>query len=180
MQAEPDRYDRFVKALVALEAAADGGRAARAALRRGLGKRPGTAADMYPYVVPHLPANLYPDQENAYYLVASLFGFHPRHEQRPGERPRNLGDALYLVGQQTNPQSTERRFMALLNVDRDDLDTHLRHLIALLKGQELSLDYAQLLRDVLAWNLPDRRVQKRWARSYWAPRTTAEDTSPAA
>src|SRR5690242_10106207 len=49
---------------------------ALAALRRGLGKSPGTVAEMYPYVVQYLPQQASRRVEDAYFLIASLFAWH--------------------------------------------------------------------------------------------------------
>jgi CRISPR system Cascade subunit CasB len=61
----------FIEVLVALYEQED--RAALAALRRGLGKPPGETMEMHPYVVP-FTQGLKRKQEDAYYLIAALFG----------------------------------------------------------------------------------------------------------
>ncbi len=176
MEHEQKWPDRFAQALAGL--ATDEDRAALAALRRGLGKPPGAAAEVHRYVVPFLPPRAGAREEDACYLVASLFGLHPRHVTGAGDRPRNLGGVLRRLAQAGNAQSTERRFMALLNADREDLGPHLRRAIALAKNADLALDYGALLRDILDWDRSDRRVQRRWAGTYWA--APAADTQPAA
>jgi CRISPR type I-E-associated protein CasB/Cse2 len=57
-------------------------RGALAALRRGLGQPPGTAREMYPYVVRWLPAEASAQREAAYFLVAALFAYHPNPNTR--------------------------------------------------------------------------------------------------
>ena len=51
-------------------------RGALASLRRGLGRPPGTVADMYRYVVRWLPDDAPRWREDAYYLIAALFAYH--------------------------------------------------------------------------------------------------------
>lgn len=166
-----DVEHRFVAFLAGLAEQED--RAALAALRRGLGKAPGEAADLYPYLVPwlpRLPAN--PWQEDAYYLVASLFGWHPlswRGAEGDGDRARstNLGVSFARLAGEAEGAGVERRFVALLNADRDDLPEHLRHGVGLLKAHEVPVDWAQLLHDVQGWGWPSRSVQRGWARAFW-------------
>jgi CRISPR system Cascade subunit CasB len=118
-----------------------------------------------------------PDQEKDAFLVASLFALHP-HSPPGGDRDagrarwtQNLGNSLswLVVGlnryQRSAPSSThraahpgiERRFVALLAADRGDL----------LRQHAIPVNWLQLLRDLGAWERPDRDVQRRWARSFW-------------
>jgi CRISPR type I-E-associated protein CasB/Cse2 len=84
------------------------------------------------------------------HLVAALHATHPAHE--PG---RNLGATLArLARRRGGPadgrplRSLERRFMALLEADGEDLAGHLRRVISLARDHGLPLDWAQLLSDV--------------------------------
>jgi len=61
---------QFVQALKRLVEHKD--RGALAALRRGLGRTPGEATEIFPYVVPYLPDGTGPREEEAWYLIASL------------------------------------------------------------------------------------------------------------
>jgi len=144
-------------------------RAALAALRRGLGQSPGTAASMYPYVVRWLSQDTPPWQETAYYLVAALFAYHPA-EGGTG----NMGDHFARARDpQGDDTAIERRFTALLAAHLDDLDFYLRQAISFLKSKEVPISWHQLLSDLLAWDHPDRYVQQRWARAFWG-RSTEE------
>jgi CRISPR system Cascade subunit CasB len=138
-------------------------RGALAALRRGLGQKPGLAPEMYPYVIPRLPAHLNTYQESAYFLTASLFAFHPQSTQYG-----NLGAHLAAtITNEANRPPVERRFIALLSAHTDDLGKLLRHTISYLKSKEQPVNWRQLLLDLLAWDHPDRYVQKKWARAFW-------------
>jgi CRISPR system Cascade subunit CasB len=168
---EPDRATRFTEFLAGLADRED--RAALAALRRGLGRRPGEVADPCRYVDPWLTPNDHAWIEAAFYTVASLFATHPLVWRRAGEDAErgatNLGASLDRMapGADSARPGVERRFTALLNSDSEDLATHLRHAIGLLSAKDVPVDWAQLLRDLLAWNHPARRVQRAWARAFW-------------
>ncbi|MCG8555499.1 MAG: type I-E CRISPR-associated protein Cse2/CasB [Proteobacteria bacterium] len=144
-------------------------RAALAALRRGLS--PDSVAAAYPYVVPFLPSDAKPFEERAYVLAAALFGTHPV------AAARSLATALRTV-QERRPgsDSLEARFVALLDAHIDDLPTHLRHAISLLKAHELGLDWNNLLETLLHWEHEARWVQRQWARDFWGVQNTATST----
>lgn len=154
-------------------------RGALAALRRGLGQPAWSVPEMYPYVVPRLPANLSAAQEAAYYLTASLFALHPKSTAQG-----NLGGHLAQAKQGGNEDAIERRFTALLAAHPDDLPGYLRQAVSFLKSKEIPVNWEQLLYDLQAWEHPDRRarVQKEWARAFWgrpaeqseAPSTSAQ------
>lgn len=154
-----------------LEGLADD-RAALAALRRGLGQAPGTAAEMYPYVVPRLPAGISRGEEDAYYTVAALFAFHPAATQSG-----NLGDHLArTIASDADRAAVERRFVALLKSHPEDLPGQLRQAISFLKSKEVPVNWSQLLRDICAWDHPARHVQRRWANAFWRGETPGAET----
>ncbi|MBI4504637.1 MAG: type I-E CRISPR-associated protein Cse2/CasB [Chloroflexi bacterium] len=174
MSPPTDREQRFVAHLAELVAAED--RAALAALRRGLGKEPGEAAEVFPYVVPWLSSDAgrrdREDEEQAYFLVASLFAWHQGAWPAEGDRRRatNLGASFRLAARSRDEggePGVERRFVALLNCHRADLPVHLRHAVGLLKAKEIPVDWAELLHDIRRWDSASRSVQRAWARAYW-------------
>ncbi len=151
-------------------------RAALAALRRGLGQPPGTAAEMYPYVVRRLPNDAYPNSwtEQTYYLIATLYALHPK-SAKEGNLGHHFAQTL-----DPNPDynaAIERRFTALLTTHPDDLHFYLRQAISFLKSKEITVNWHQLMWDLLAWGDADRRtrVQKQWAAQFWRRRD--EDVS---
>jgi CRISPR system Cascade subunit CasB len=139
-------------------------RGALAALRRGLGKPPGTAPEMHPYVAPWLSPGMPPWEEDALYTLAALFGTHPHHAA-----VGNLGASFRRVSSKTESESIEKRFIALLACHADDLPELLRQAISLAKSKEVPIDYNQLLHDIPLWGHPDRFVQREWARAFWSP-----------
>lgn len=153
-------------------------RASRAALRRGLGKAPGEAPEVFPYVVPWLGTDPRRREEWAYYLVAALLASHP--VSWPGDAYRtNLGASLrWACDRRSSPAAVERRFVATLNADADDLSDHLRHAVSLCRAEEVPVNWLQLLRDIRDWDRDDRVVQRRWAGAFWA--TSDQTDAPAA
>lgn len=151
-------------------------RAPLAALRRGLGKAPGEAPEMYPFIVPWIPADARGWRENSYYLVASLFALHQVSWHGDSQEERNLGASLRRLYRETQGEGVEKRLVALLNCHPDDLADHLRRVIALLKAHDVPVDWAQLLRDIQRWNSPYRGAQRQWARAYWGRSATASNT----
>lgn len=156
-------------------------RAALAHLRLALGKPPGATTEAHQHVQPFLRVDTSRQEEDAAYLVASLFALWHQGKDRPemaGEdRPVNLGTSFRRLPEDRRSDSVERRFRALLNAHRDDLPVHLRHAISLLRPHpECALDWARLFRDIRSWDAGDRWVQRAWARAYWGGMTTPSGT----
>jgi CRISPR type I-E-associated protein CasB/Cse2 len=143
-------------------------RAALAALRRGLGKPPGLAPEMHPYVLPWLASEPVWN-EDAYYILAALFAYWHQSRSEPApSAPENLGASLArLKRSKDESDSIERRFVALLNCHRDDLPEHLRHAVGLLKSKDVPIDWEQLLKHIQRWDSENRWVQRHWARGFW-------------
>jgi len=145
-------------------------RAALADLRRGLGKEPGTALEMFPYIARFLNDSRRTN-ENAIFLLASLFGLYPKVSWRSDEKGRrNLGSSMsFLKGESA---SIEHRFVALLNSDEEDLSNHLRQIVGLLKSKEVPIDWNEMLRGIKQWNRSDRKIQREWAKGFWGTSIT--------
>ncbi len=169
-QAADHRFVQHLRRLVERE-----DRAALAALRRGLGKAPGTVAEMYPHVVPYLPPDASRRDEEPFYLIAALFAWHQGIWSGDGEtnKPTHLGASFARMRTETTSDSVEKRFVALLNCDREDLPEHLRQAVGLLKSKDVPIDWLQLLRDIRYWETDRRTVQRKWSRAFWS--TAARD-----
>ena len=110
-------------------------------------------------------------QADCYYLVASLFALHQISWQgdEKFDYKRNLGASFAkLQASSDGNESTEKRFVALLNSHQEDLANHLRHAVSLLKSKEIGIDWLQLLKDLQRWDNDDRRVQRDWAKAFWS------------
>lgn len=147
----------------------EGNLGALATLRRGLGRPIGAVPEMFRYIVPRLPRSMTSWDEKVYYTVASLFAMHPS----PGGYG-NLGYALKELERATGQRggegisSVERRLLTLLKSDTDTLPEHLRQVISLASSKDIPIDWDRLLWDLKGWNQDDRRVQNRWAESFWS------------
>lgn len=150
----------FVGYLLNLAKEGQEDRGALADLRSGLGKPPGEMARVHKHVVPYLPADQrYNDRW--YYTLASLFGSFPKQRSS-----YSIGKAFRPL--RTKSDSMDARFVALLNAHPDDFAYRLRHAISLLKANEKPIDWFRLLEDLLQWDHPERHVQLRWARDFYA------------
>ena len=162
----------FIQHLYRLGEAED--RRALAHLRRGLGKKPGTASEMFPYVVPWLPSPLYPQDEMAYYAIASLFALHPAITAYG-----NMGDHMAATVEKRREEAVERRFVALLSAHPDDLPDFLRQAISYLASKETPVNWDRLFRDMRYWGHPDHgdRIRKQWATAFWRYRKPEQNAS---
>ena len=148
-------------------------RAILAHLRRGLGKEPGTAMEMFPYIA-RFVQNSYRSDENAYFLVASVFGLYPTYSWKSDEKGKNnLGKSMSFL--KDDSESIEKRFVALLNADEEDLPNHLRQIVSLLKAKDKPIDWLQLLKDIKGWSSESKYVQRNWAKGFWG-NTNTENT----
>lgn len=163
-----EKDENFITFLMKL--VKDDNRAALAHLRRGLGKKAGTTMEMFPYIAPFIQSS-YRNEENAYFLVASLVGLYPDAKKTE----RNLGFSLYSI--EDKSPSTEKRFVALLNSDEEDLPNHLRQIVSLLKSKEAPINWLRLLEGIKFWTHENRGIQRDWANGFWGnPSTNTENT----
>jgi len=153
-----ERQKTFIGYLLNLAKEGNEDRGALADLRSGLGKEPGQMASVHKHVVPYLPEKRYDDRW--YYVMATLFGLFPKHQVG-----RSLGTAFRSLRSESD--STDARFIALLNAHSDDLDEHLRHTISLLKANYQPLDWFRLFSDLMQWDHPEGHVQLSWARDFY-------------
>jgi CRISPR system Cascade subunit CasB len=146
-------------------------RAALAMLRRGLGKQPGEAMEVYRYIG-NFAAKVNTDREADLHTVATLFGLYPSPSREGDRYDSNLGASVSELSTKTNSDSIEKRFVALLDAHADDLPNHLRQMVGLLKANDVKLNWLQLLNDLNWWDSDGRDVQRRWAKSFWKEKKT--------
>lgn len=94
---------------------------------------------------------------------------------------RSFGRAVALLYLRRNrTESIERRFVALLDADAEQLPHHLRQMVHLLKAEEgIRIHWVELLTDLRRWNDDERRVQQRWARAFYREVNAAPDADGA-
>jgi len=121
----------------------------------------------------------------AAFLVASLLAQYKTTDIRAGHH-RISGDfgvtwKRAIAG--TDSESIRRRFSVLLNADYDprtgdgDLPHRLRQMVRYSAGKGVGVDWSALLSDLSYWNHPEKPVQKRWARSFFASGSSDEDAT---
>lgn len=74
----------------------------------------------------------------------------------------------------TNEETVARRFAILLDCtlapeSAGEMAFRLRQTVRLVLSKGVGIDWPQLLYDLRGWSLPDKRVQKCWARHFYAP-----------
>src|SRR5262249_7653030 len=144
-------------------------RGALAALRRGLGKPPGSEPLTYPHIVPKLPSGLgRVEAEEPYYLVASLFALHPLFTNE-GNMGSHLRELVPPENRDKPPPNIERRFVLLLSAHPNDLYKLLQPAVNLLKAGNKPIHWLRLLRDLKRWHYADARndVRRDWATAFW-------------
>ena len=148
-----------------------GDRAALAILRRGLGlESPELNFAAARYVVGNLPEGLSPWEVRNAYAVASLFALHP---QAGGVG--NLGATIRLVRDPS--ESLEKRFMAMVDSESEDLLPHLRQLIGILKSNDIPVDWLRLFKDLSYWGHQDRFVQRDWVSAFYTRKEKVDEVS---
>jgi CRISPR type I-E-associated protein CasB/Cse2 len=116
--------------------------------------------------------------ERTAYIVAALFALHPVNADSG-----NMGDHLRELKNRRNRElpgsedpALERRFAALLAAHDEELDSHLRWVVTMLKQQDIPVNWLQLFMDISAWGHPDpdwqARVRRSWANSFYRADTT--------
>lgn len=135
----------------------------RAVLRRSLAFDPGQHIPAFAYVEPFLRGEESEWRRNMHYLVAALWAAHWR-EGRTGA-VHTLARACAMHQLESKSESTERRFISLLDADREQLPNRLRQMIALLAEQPI--DFEMLLSDLLRWGSESKHTQNAWARDFY-------------
>jgi len=147
---------------------------ARAMLRRSLAFDPGQHIPAFPYVEPFLKGEETGWRRDMHYLVAALWAAHWREGRVGAALPLARACAAHQI--KSASASTERRFISLLDADREQLPHRLRQMVALLGEQPI--DFEALLNDLLQWNRDDKRTQNAWARDFYRALAPASQTQP--
>jgi CRISPR system Cascade subunit CasB len=143
-------------------------RAALAHLRRGLGKKPGESMEMYPYVGRFISEKTDGSYDRAVFLTSALFADYSDAAQNIGD----LGRSVRQLAKDTGSDSIERRFVALLDAEPNELHYYLRQMVGLLKANNIAVNWNTLFENIRDWGKPSRGVQRKWARSFWGSAAT--------
>jgi CRISPR system Cascade subunit CasB len=142
----------------------------RARLKRHAGQPLSQATDVLGLFYGLLPRGVSLAAEDAYFLVATLFPL------ADGGGYGDLGNALRRATDSNNEKGLRRRLETLLDAQEAQLPFRLRQTVHFLHSKRVTIDLAALLDDLLYWSLPDRSVQRRWARSYFGVQPQPENS----
>jgi CRISPR system Cascade subunit CasB len=176
-----------------------------AALRRGVGREPGSVPAMWPFYLMTNPDGTWTREYAAEHAALTLFATHQQSQARPMHRRAvGLPTAVLALRQhrpataataqaaaaaegQTDRQTpdwskidaVDRRFnAAATSADLTELVMHLRGLVTQLRGIGQPLDYTRLYQDLRDWQYPSRvsRVRRRWGMQYFTRTPVATAT----
>ena len=146
------------------------------------------AMGLFYRLLPHEVANL--RDEELYFLVATLYG-HNRELAEEGD----FGTTMHRVklAREGSSEDTgslspiDRRMAILLDSELDLADGfrpgggetsyRLRQCVKLASGARIGINWPMLLKDLTQWSHPDKRVRKRWARSYYGAAAPKDATA---
>ena len=142
---------------------------AMAALRHSLAFNPGAYPPAYPFVERFVRQDAHARDASrlALYIVASLFALHPQKSSP------SLAGGLGSLMRVRKSDSIEKRFIALLGADPENLPNYLRQSVSLLAADGKGLNYSQLLDDISVWMNPVAElewrddIRQRWARDFY-------------
>jgi len=121
-----------------------------------------------PHVILEIPEGM---EDTPYEMVAWLYA---RYSVIAGKRG-NMGALMRVLNDRLPNHDAEKRFMEMLNRDLDALRKPLEWALAMACREKLSVDWQQLLDDLIRWDEPDHAVQREWARSFWSNTQPADD-----
>ncbi len=111
------------------------------------------------------------------FLTATLLALDRPYLNGAAPFAGSFGRTLAVLKNQpgVNGNSLERRFAILLDADFDrhagtgELPFRLRQTVKLIVSKAVGIDWPRLLEDLSRWNDPNKAVQKRWAKDFYAP-----------
>lgn len=156
-------------------------RSSLARLRRGIGKAPGSMADLWGETMQGLPQPLAGQGdapsygEWATYLALTLFALHQQSKDLQQKSMHLDGQKLglavrALVHSADDEARIKRRFDQVVTAETpQEAAHHLRGIIQLLRADEVPLDYGALAADLYLLQLPQARdgVRLQWGRDFY-------------
>lgn len=151
-------------------------RAALAKLRRGVNADPGEIPDIWDYThvndVPDSTSDDPTPEETAVHITMTLYAVHQQSRSGPMYKPGfGFGRAAReLIGREDENPSARTRFNALVTASTiDELRSHLRSFVQLLRSKDIGFDYAALADDLVMFLRAggDKKVRRRWSRDFY-------------
>ncbi|MDA8345346.1 MAG: type I-E CRISPR-associated protein Cse2/CasB [Thermaerobacter sp.] len=160
----PDDVKAFIQRLEDLSTRGD-----LATLRRNAGNTLAQASSAMGPFYRMLPSEAYWEEE-IYFLVATLYPLNPYKQKG------DFGSTVAALRSAVDLKTLDRRMAILLDSDFDSVDDkvgggslsyRLRQFVKFAASKQVGVDWGRLLADLRYWTHPEKRVQKRWARSYY-------------
>ncbi len=155
-----------------------------AALRRGIGREPGSVPSMWRYYTKLDHEGRLTAPLRAEHVALTLYAAHQQSLPSPAHRSgTGLGEAILALrrSDKFSPDAVDRRFNAAATaVSLDEAAYHLRGLVRQLRQVPQSLDYTRLLWDLVDWQHPEEigRVRRRWGAQYFTGRDRESGSDP--
>ena len=161
-------------------------RAALANLRRGVGRRPGELPQLYGELLQDMPEEMYSAgskpsyAEWAVYMALTLYAMHQQGKDVKTDNMNrenvSLGNAASeLVADNDDTERIWKRLYAVASsADMQEMSSHIRALIKLLRDKDIPLDYPQLAKDLYFYQLSDEsaeHIRLKWGQDFYKKRT---------
>lgn len=191
MASDRELIRNFVRARIASLEGAGKEAAVRgklANLRRGIGRAPGSMAELWNVTLEGLPERFYSKTgeptkaEWAVYIALTLYALHQQgsdiKRQSMNAEGISVGTAARrLVSGEDEGARVKRRFdQVITSQSVDELAHHLRGMVQLFKQASVPLDYAMLAEDIYRFEMDSERdrVRLSWGQDYYR-RNNKED-----
>ena len=173
---ETSKEAEFIKRIERLDAGE------LAQLRRGCGERD-PVEGRCPWLISYIHGVA---KETVAFLVASLLAQYRTVDIKAGSHRSdgNFGLTWRRAIAGNDSDSIKRRFHILLDADYDpwtgdgDLPYRLRQMVRYAANRGVGVDWPVLLTDLKFWNHSEKRVQKRWAHSFFSNERPEDTTAP--
>ena len=157
-------------------------KASLARLRRGVGKAPGAAPELWGEFLQAMPENFYnhsPDSPSyaqwAVYIALTLLALHQQGREIQAEpahqKGKSLGTAAAgLVKNEEDRKRIWRRFYKVAAADdMVEVSYYLRGMVQLLRADGITLDYARLAGDLFDFQFSERAdsIRLRWGEDFF-------------
>lgn len=194
MESKGEKIGEFVKKRIAWLEGSNNDAAVRrslAILRRGIGKAPGSMAELWDMTLKDLPESFYretgipSDEEWAVYIALTLYALHQQgndiKQKSMNKEDVSLGTAVRILdklkdsasaeestdedkaeGSQDDNKRRNYRFDRIITSQSiTELSNHLRGMVQLLKQSSVPLDYAMLAEDIYRFQFDEERDRVR-------------------
>lgn len=151
-----------------------------AELRRGAGKKPGELPQLWGSFLCGIPQELIgrtAEPSAAEWSIYTTLTLYALHQQGNSDnvydsgREYSFGRAAgKLVGSEDDVERIRKRFAsAALADDMCELSYHLRNIIALMKSENIKIDYADLAKDIFLFQNEDHinEIRLKWGRDFY-------------